>query len=67
MPAKTVKDLIEFNKQAPDDFKVGIRIDVLDSRRLYVSFCLLDNGENLYQRSEERKHYYELPRNYKWT
>lgn len=67
MPARKVIDLIEFNKQAPDDFKVGIRIHVLDSRRLYVSFCLLHNGENLYQRSEERKKYYELPGNYKWT
>jgi hypothetical protein len=66
MPAKTVDDLIEFNKHVPDEYKVGIAFEDTSEQRLEVYFCFLTTGHQAYQRSDERIEYYELPVSYKW-
>jgi len=67
MPAKKVKDLIEFNNSVPDKYKVGIAFEDISGERLDVYFCFLTTGAEVYQRSDERIKYYELPVNYKWN
>lgn len=64
MPAKTVQDLIEFNSQS--DYKVGVNFETIDTVRLHVSYCFLETGEEVMQRSAEREQYYELPRGSRW-
>ena len=56
MPAKTVKDLIEFNNSVPDQFKVKVKLSG-NNARLAASF--VDNkGNPIHQLDDLRKLYY---------
>ena len=56
MPAKTVKDLIEFNKSVPDKFKVRVN---LSGTYVRIAASFINNkGVTIYQQDDLRKLYY---------
>jgi len=56
MPAKKVKDLIEFNNSVPDDFKVKV---MLGGSQIRLAASFINNkGKTIYQQDDIRKSYY---------
>ena len=57
MPAKTVKDLIDFNNSVPDKFKVKVKII---KTKVYseASFVDATTGNQLFQHDSKREEYY---------
>lgn len=66
MPAKTVKDILDFNASVPDKFKVGIKI--VSGAKLVAMFCSLETGNDLDDQSNPlRAEYYGAKWSYSWT
>jgi hypothetical protein len=63
MPAKTVKDLIEFNNSVPDEFKVKIKLEFIrrysGHSSIKASYCTYDGGIPIDFDSEVRGEYYD--------
>lgn len=57
MPAKTVKDLIDFNNSVPDKFKVKIQINSQSNKYLSAKF-IGEDGQEIDQRDVKRIEYY---------
>ena len=63
MPAKTVKDLIEFNSNVSKEMKVKVLLEskkVDNSSRLIAAFVFQDSKERVYQEDPMREQYYGI-------